>query len=286
MPLSPKQTRILLDELAHFPNRRLGQNFLTDGNIVRKSIEMADLDRHSHVIEIGPGLGTLTQAILHTGATVWAIERDHTLAEYIRANLLPEQPCLHLIEGDCLDYPRAQCPSEHTAAEFKIVANLPYAISTPWMEAILSGPLPQRMVLMLQKEAAERYVAGHGSKAFGAISIFLQSAYTAQSQHVVSAHCFHPVPKVDSVLLQLNLRPAAVHFNTAARNCIRRIFTRRRKQLGPLCKHDLQPETHEWFKSLLAAGIKQTIRPEQLELKDWQTLATYIRDIEYDIEHS
>lgn len=283
MPLSPKQTRALLDQLAHLPSRKLGQNFLIDGNIVRKSIELADLDAHSHVIEIGPGLGTLTCAILHTGATVWAVERDHTLAEHMRVHLLPEQPRLHLIEGDCLDHPHAQCPPEHTTGAFKIVANLPYAISTPWMEAILSGPLPQRMVLMLQKETAARYVAGHGNKAFGAISIFLQSAYRVHSQHLVSAHCFHPAPKVDSVLLRLDLRADPVHFTSAARTCIRSMFTRRRKQLSTLCKRESQAEVHQWFNSLLAVGINPSIRPEALALKYWQTLATCMRDMKQNI---
>jgi 16S rRNA (adenine1518-N6/adenine1519-N6)-dimethyltransferase len=273
MPLSPTTTRELLNQLEHFPNKKLGQNFLVDGNIVRKSIEMADIDASSHVVEVGPGLGTLTRAILSTGATVWAVERDATLAEHIRTNVLPEQPNLHLIEGDCLDHPRAELPSNQAAAGFKIVANLPYAVSTPWMEAILSGALPQRMVLMLQKEAADRYVASHGSKAFGAISIFLQSVYTAHSKHLVSAQCFHPAPKVDSALLRLDLREDAVHFSAAARECIRGIFTQRRKQLGALCKRAKAPEALEWFNSIVADGVKPTVRPEALPLKYWQSLA-------------
>ncbi len=273
MPLSPKQTRALLDELAHFPNKKLGQNFLIDGNIVRKSVEMADIDANSHVVEVGPGLGTLTRAILSTGATVWTVERDSTLAEHIRTNVLPKQPNLHLIEGDGLDYPRAELPNEQAEAGFKIIANLPYAVSTPWMEAIISGPLPQRMVLMLQKEAADRYIASHGSKTFGAISIFLQSVYTAHSKHLVSAQCFHPAPKVDSALLRLDLREDAVHFSKAARECIRRIFTQRRKQLGALCKRDPQPEARAWFESIVASGVKPTVRPEELAIEHWQKLA-------------
>ncbi|MDB2311086.1 16S rRNA (adenine(1518)-N(6)/adenine(1519)-N(6))-dimethyltransferase RsmA [Opitutales bacterium] len=273
MPLSPKQTRALLDQLAHFPNKKLGQNFLIDGNIVRKSIDMAELDTNSHVVEVGPGLGTLTRAILSSGATVWAVERDATLAQHIRDNIVPEQPKLHLIEGDCLDYPRAELPILQAESDFKIVANLPYAVSTPWMEAIISGPLPQRMVLMLQKEAADRYVASHGSKAFGAISIFLQSVYTAHSKHLVSAQCFHPAPKVDSALLRLDLREDAVHFSAAARECIRGIFTQRRKQLGALCKRASHAEALDWFHTLVAEGVKPTIRPEELPLEQWQKLA-------------
>jgi 16S rRNA (adenine1518-N6/adenine1519-N6)-dimethyltransferase len=273
MPLSPKQTRALLDELAHFPNKKLGQNFLVDGNIVRKSIEIAEIDETSHVVEIGPGLGTLTRAILGTGATVWAVERDSTLAEHLRKHVVPEQSRLHLIEGDCLDHPLAGVPQQQAEDGYKIVANLPYAISTPWMEAVISGPLPQRMVLMLQKEAADRYIASHGSKTFGAISIFLQSVYTAHSKHPVSAKCFHPAPKVDSTLLRLDLKEDAVHFSKPARECIRRIFTQRRKQLGALCKRDSSPQAHEWFQSLLELGVKPTIRPEELEIKYWQILA-------------
>jgi len=187
--------------------------------------------------------------------------------------VLPKQPNLHLIEGDCLDYPRAELPNEQAEAGFKIIANLPYAVSTPWMEAIISGPLPQRMVLMLQKEAADRYIASHGSKTFGAISIFLQSVYTAHSKHLVSAQCFHPAPKVDSALLRLDLREDAVHFSKAARECIRRIFTQRRKQLGALCKRDPQPEARAWFESIVASGVKPTVRPEELAIEHWQKLA-------------
>lgn len=273
MPLSPTATRELLEQLEHFPNKKLGQNFLVDGNIVRKSIELADLNAESKVAEIGPGLGTLTRAILASGAELWAVERDRTLAEHIRANVLPEQPKLHLVEGDCLDHPIAELPESEAAKGFKIVANLPYAVSTPWMDAILAGDLPERMVLMLQKEAGDRYAAAHGSKLFGAISIFLQSAFVVHSKHLVSAQCFHPAPKVDSVLLRLDRRPDALRFSTAARDCIRRIFTQRRKQLGALCKRDPEPQAAIWFQSLIEQGVPATVRPEELAIEHWQKLA-------------
>ena len=223
MPLSPTATRELLEQLEHLPKKKLGQNFLVDGNIVRKSIELAELDADSCVVEIGPGLGTLTKAILKSGASLWTVERDTTLAEHLRIhfsdelNLFPtmnegspaKQAMLQLIEGDCLDYPTAGLPKAAAVTGYKIVANLPYTVSTPWMEAVISGELPERMVLMLQKEAGDRYTAPHGSKTFGAISIFLQSAYKVHSKHLVSAQCFHPAPKVDSVLLRLDRRTDA-----------------------------------------------------------------------------
>lgn len=276
MPLSPTATRELLEQLEHFPNKKLGQNFLVDGNIVRKSVELAEIDADSDVVEIGPGLGTLTRAILGTGASLWAVERDATLAGHIRTKVLPEHPNLQLVEGDCLDYPLAGLPEERAATDYKIVANLPYAISTPWMDAVLAGKLPERMVLMLQKEAGDRYAAPHGGKTFGAISIFLQSTFTVHSKHLVSAQCFHPAPKVDSVLLRLDRRPDPIRFSPAARECIRRIFTQRRKQLGALCRRDPRPEALAWFQSLVDQGVPPTIRPEDLPLEHWQGLTKHL----------
>lgn len=272
MPLSPTATRELLEQLEHLPNKKLGQNFLVDGNIVRKSIDLAEIGPESKVVEVGPGLGTLTKAILSTGARLWAVERDATLAAHIRQNVLPDQPNLTLTEGDCLDYPRAELSEEAAKEGFKIVANLPYAVSTPWMDAILSGPLPERMVLMLQKEAGDRYAAPHGSKTFGAISIFLQSAYEVHSKHLVSAQCFHPAPKVDSVLLRLDRKADAVHYAPAVRECIRAIFTQRRKQLGALCKKSQYAPAKAWFDALLEQGFSPTVRPEDIPVTAWEQL--------------
>lgn len=276
MPLSPTATRELLEQLEHLPNKKLGQNFLIDGNIVRKSIELAEIGQGSVVVEIGPGLGTLTRAILKSGAKLWAVERDATLAQHLREHVLPEQPELQLTEGDCLDHPIAALPTELADSGYKIVANLPYAVSTPWMDAVLAGPLPQRMVLMLQKEAGDRYAAPHGSKTFGAISIFLQSAFEVHSKHLVKAQCFHPAPKVDSVLLRLDRNPNAIRFSPSARECVRRIFTQRRKQLGALCKKDPKPEALKWFEHLLDQGTAPTIRPEELPIENWQTMTQFL----------
>ncbi|HET7536710.1 MAG TPA: 16S rRNA (adenine(1518)-N(6)/adenine(1519)-N(6))-dimethyltransferase RsmA, partial [Candidatus Didemnitutus sp.] len=201
MPLSPKDTLALLEKLGHQPKRFLGQNFLVDGNIVRKSLELAEVKPGDVVVEVGPGLGTLTSALIEAGAEVWAVEKDRSLHAHLEETLAAQHPKLHLLEGDAVEHPLAGLPAEK--AGYKVVANLPYAISTPWMDAVLGGPLPERMVLMLQQEAAQRYIAAPGSKQFGAISIFVQSAFAADTGHKVAASCFFPKPDIESYLLNL-----------------------------------------------------------------------------------
>src|SRR5476651_1970545 len=238
MPLTPTSTRELLAGLGHEPKRFLGQNFLVDGNIVRKSLALAAVEAGDAVIEIGPGLGTLTTALLEAGAEVWAVEKDRTLHAHLLDTLAPRFPAtLHLLEGDAVEHPLAGFESsagfqsatasagrQDAGVAFKIVANLPYAIATPWLDAVLGGPLPARMVLMLQQEAAQRYSAVPGTKAFGAISIFLQAAYDIAPGHKVAAACFFPRPDIESYLLHLVRKPAPFVFAAATKALIRACF--------------------------------------------------------------
>ena len=136
--------------------------------------------------------------------TLW--KKTLTLANYLEETVYKESNNFHLLNEDCLKKPLGTLMDQEQSSDFKIVANLPYAVATPWLEAVLSTALPKRMVLMLQKEAADRYNAQPKTKNFGAISIFLQSAYDVHSTHTVSASCFHPKPKVDSTLIRLDLK--------------------------------------------------------------------------------
>ncbi len=275
MALTPTGTRALLARLGLRPKRYLGQNFLVDGNIVAKSIALGAVAPGDAVVEIGPGLGTLTAALLQAGAEVWAVERDRILHEHLAATLVPLHPArLHLLAGDALDQPLAGLPAGRAAAGFKIVANLPYAISTPWMDAVLAGPLPALMVLMLQREAAARYTALPGSKDFGAISVLLQSAFAVGSGHRVSAACFHPRPEVDSVLLPLARRAAPFVFAPPARALIRACFQQRRKQIAALLRNRASPAAAAaWLSRLGAAGLGPQSRPEQIPAALWQEIA-------------
>ncbi|ACB76832.1 16S rRNA (adenine(1518)-N(6)/adenine(1519)-N(6))-dimethyltransferase RsmA [Opitutus terrae] len=272
MPLTPTATRELLAQLGHQPKRFLGQNFLVDGNIVRKSLELAQVRRGDAVVEIGPGLGTLTGALLEAGAEVWAVEKDRTLHAHLSSTLQPRHPdTFHLLEADAVEHPLADLPAAHAAA-FKIVANLPYAIATPWLDAVLGGPLPERMVLMLQQEAAQRYVAMPGSKSFGAISVFLQSAYEVAPGHRVEASCFFPRPDVDSYLLHLVRRAEPFVFTPEVKALIRSVFQQRRKQIGGLLRDRLPDHGASWLARLTAAGLSSLTRPEAIPTELWRAL--------------
>lgn len=273
MPLSPTETKDLLARLGHTPKRFLGQNFLVDGNIVRKSLELAGIQSTDTVVEVGPGLGTLTSALLATGATVYAVEKDRGLHEHLCETLVPAYPqTFKLLEGDAMEHPIAALPAQCASAGYKIVANLPYAISTPWMDAVLEGPLPSRMVLMLQREAADRYAAEHGGKEFGAISIFLQAAFNIDPGHKVSAMCFHPRPDVDSYLLNLSAKPEPFLFAPAIKGLIRSCFQQRRKQIGSLLRNRLPDDGAAWIASLTQHGFSHQSRPEQIPWQLWTTL--------------
>ncbi len=272
MPLSPTETRDLLASLGHSPKRFLGQNFLVDGNIVRKSLELAEVRSGDRVVEIGPGLGTLTAALLEAGAQVWAVEKDRALHAYLADTLAPTYPTsFHLTEGDAMEVPRAGLPDD-VRGDFKVVANLPYAISTPWMDAILEGPLPGRLVLMLQREAADRYVAPHGVKAYGAISIFLQAAFDVAPGHKVSAACFHPRPDVDSYLLHLVRKSAPFVFAPAVKAVVRACFQQRRKQIGSLLRDRVADRGAAWLSTLSQGGLSPQSRPEQIPWELWTQL--------------
>jgi 16S rRNA (adenine1518-N6/adenine1519-N6)-dimethyltransferase len=274
MALSPTETRVLLARLGHSPKRFLGQNFLVDGNIVRKSLELARVEAGDAVVEIGPGLGTLTGALLDAGAEVWAVELDRTLHAHLEEGLGVKYPGkLHLTEGDAVELPLAGLPAAR-AAGAKVVANLPYAISTPWMDAVLSGPLPSRLVLMLQKEAASRYGASPGGGSFGAISIFLQAAYEIAPGHRVSPACFHPRPDVDSALLHLVRKEAPYVFSPGDKALIRRCFQQRRKQFGAIIREQIPGRESKWRELLESEGYSTTVRAEAIPVATWIKLVS------------
>ncbi|MCX6954011.1 MAG: rRNA adenine dimethyltransferase family protein, partial [Verrucomicrobia bacterium] len=192
--------------------------------------------------------------------------------KHLAATLAAANPRLHLMEGDGVEHPLAGLPADRTGS-FKIVANLPYAIATPWLDGVLSGPLPNRMVLMLQQEAAQRYAAQPGTKSFGAISVFLQAAYALAPGHKVGPGCFHPRPDVDSYLINLVRRPAPYVFPPAVKAVVRACFQQRRKQIGALLRTHAPACAADARELLRADGLTEQVRPEAIPVGWWMRFA-------------
>lgn len=272
---SPSQTGAILRELGHSPNRNLGQNFLIDANIVRKSMDLAEVAKGDVVLEVGPGLGTLTGALLDRGAKVFAVELDSRLFRHLEKTFAGSEN-FDLINADAVEFPIARMQASDSE-NFKIVANLPYAISTPWIDAVLSGALPKRMVLMLQKEAALRFSAKGGDGDYSPISIFLGAAYDVKASHKVSAACFYPKPSVDSVLLSLSLKENPFVFSPQTKALVRKIFSKRRKQIASIAKSF--PEERGFLETWLEhpAAPSKDSRPEVINIAAWRALDEIMR---------
>lgn len=270
MPLSPSETRELLEKLGHRPVRKLGQNFLVDGNIVRKSLEWAEVQDAEPVVEVGPGLGTLTEALLAARHQVHAIEYDPRLHAYLKTRFQPQLEAGQLVlsHGDAVHRPRADLDADSPCC---VISNLPYAITSPWLDRLLQGNFPRRLVLMLQKEAADRLTASPNTSEYGAISVFLQSAYRHAGKHSVNRRCFFPAPEVDSTLLKLDRIPQPFRFSESDRQLVRKLFTQRRKQLGALVRGSEKLE--KWLELAEKSGIKRTSRPGEVPVSGWQLLA-------------
>ncbi len=276
-PFGLGQTRELLATLDHRPVHKLGQNFLVDGNIVRKSLELAEVKPGDIVVEIGPGLGTLTTTLLAAGATVYAVEADPRLAQHLRDRVERDYPdTFRLLEGDAMDHPLAGYPESVDAGKpFKVVANLPYAISTPWMAEIIDADHhPETLVLMLQREAADRLTAPVGTKHYAGITIALGAAFERKPGHAVPAKCFFPPPDVESYLLHLRRIPGGRRLKPATRLILRTVFMHRRKQLGAALKFlDTRPAGLDaWLADLPKSGHAPTDRPEVIPPALWLAL--------------
>ncbi|MDR0351528.1 MAG: 16S rRNA (adenine(1518)-N(6)/adenine(1519)-N(6))-dimethyltransferase RsmA [Puniceicoccales bacterium] len=263
-----KSTLSALENLGCSPNKRLGQNFLIDHNIVKKSVELAEIQIDDRVVEVGPGLGALTIGLLDAGAKVFAVEYDRVLCSFLSEKFLGNKS-FSLINGDALKFPIAGLPGN--IFHYKIVSNLPYAISTSWLDAILECEvLPEVMVLMLQLEAVKRFSATHGCKSFGAISIFLNSAYMIEQIYPVKEKCFYPKPKVASALLVLRKKEHPHIFHRKTKMLIRYMFNYRRKQIGNIIK--TYPFMDQSLLEEILLEINKIARPESLNLTIWQNM--------------
>jgi 16S rRNA (adenine1518-N6/adenine1519-N6)-dimethyltransferase len=252
------------------PNKRLGQNFLIDPNIVRKIVALAELSPNDHVLEIGPGRGILTEALSRTAGHVTAIEVDSRLHAYLETKQA-ELPNVELVCDDALAYPVENLPMGTV-----VVANLPYYISTPVLFRLLDqrGRFP-RMVLMLQDEVADRLVAQPGGSEYGVLSVMAQYAADITKAFRVSAQCFRPRPDVASAVVRLGMKECtrlSPKEEVTLRALVKAAFAHRRKTLVNSLR-DEGYELHPVIQRLQRLDIALARRAETLSVEEFLRLA-------------
>jgi 16S rRNA (adenine1518-N6/adenine1519-N6)-dimethyltransferase len=263
---SHAEIRALLQLHGLQPSRALGQNFVGDPNTVRRIARLADVGAGDRVVEIGPGLGSLTLALLETGASVTAIEMDRFLVPILRKIVEPEGATV--IQADALEVDWHEVLGDEPG--WVLVANLPYNVATPLVLQVLAdAPMIDRLLVMVQREVGERFAAAPGKKAFGAVTIKVAWSATASIAGKVPPTVFVPPPKVDSALVML--RRHADAGDATERDAVFRLveagFATRRKMLRNTLAGLVDDECFE------VAGVKPTARAEELDLAAWRRLA-------------
>jgi len=268
--MNPTLIKKLFKEHDIRPNKRLGQNFLIDQNILAKIIKAANLDQNDTILEIGPGLGTLTKELVQRTKKVIAVEKDKKLADLLKETLKDCQN-LEIITADIRDI-----IDKISLNSFKIVANLPYYITSPVIRLFLeSKNPPQEMVLMVQKEVGMRICASPPKMSLLAISV----QFYAQPKIAFSVpkESFWPQPKVDSSLIKIqNIKqPKNIDIEKFFR-IVRAGFSSPRKQLANNLSSGLNLDREEIKKALIESNLDIQIRAQDLRVEDWKDLEKII----------
>ena len=252
------------------------QNHLVDGQIIEDIVALADVAAGSHVLEIGPGLGVLTGALLAAGANVTAVEVDTRLAAHLRSRNEERITSgeLRLVEADVLDTPL----DDIAAAPYDVVANLPYHITSPVLHYLLGDePRPERFVLMVQREVAERIASAPGDMSY--LSVFVQYHASVRVAQIVPASAFEPAPEVQSALLVGETQPRRLDPDAEEQlwRLVQAGFRERRKMLHNVLPRQLPQVARERFDgALTAVGIASDRRPQTVSVEDWMALSAAV----------
>jgi len=265
-------------------DKRLGQHFLTDRNILQRIVDALEPASEDVVVEIGAGKGSLTQQLLARGPRVIAIEKDRRLAHECGVrNAESGVDKLNIVHGDALKLDWHSLLDAHLATphsafrtpHFKVVGNIPYNITSPLIDKALTPPLPARIVFLVQAEVADRMAAPPGSKAYGALSVGVQAVCRVERLFTVRAGAFTPPPKVESALVRLTplSQPLVAPDEIARfRAFVTACFMRRRKQLRNVAMAATGRSAAVVAAGLAALGLDPTVRAETLAPEDFVRL--------------
>ena len=275
---NPSKTSEILNKFGLTAQKRYGQNFLIDSNILEKIVASAGITKEDTVLEIGPGIGTLTQHLAEAAKKVICVEIDKNMIPVLEYTLA-DFDNVTVINQDILKADIVNILKENGAESAKVVANLPYYITTPIIMELLEKDLPiESITVMIQKEVAERMQTGPGSKDYGALSLAVAFYSNAEVKMTVSPNCFIPRPNVDSAVIRLDkLKEPAVKVKDRAEmfRIIKGAFEQRRKTLTNALSHSSAYKTDKKNieNALLEMGKNINIRGEELTLEEFARLS-------------
>jgi len=280
---TPKRTKEIIAKHGFSFKKSLGQNFLIDGNILTRIVDSAMLTKDKGVLEIGPGIGALTQRLAQEAGKVTAIEIDQRLIP-ILAEILADESHVDVVHGDILQLDLKSLFKErfHDVEKVSVVANLPYYVTTPILMKLLEEKIPlEHIVVMIQKEVAQRMSAKPGGKEYGSLSVAVQYYCTTEIVCVVPHTVFIPQPNVDSAVIKLTVRekPAVeVEDESFFFRVVQCAFTQRRKTLLNNMMILTGKEKREALSELLQSiSIDPARRGETLDLNEFAALSTALK---------
>lgn len=279
---SPSATKEIINKYSFAFQKKFGQNFLIDSNILESIVSAAHITKDDFVLEIGPGIGTMTQYLCEAARQVVAVEIDKMLIPILK-DTLSEYDNVEVINQDVLKLDiKALAQEKNNGKPIKVVANLPYYITTPIIMGLFESKVPiESITIMVQKEVADRMQTGPGSKDYGALSLAVQYYADAKVQLNVSASCFMPRPNVDSAVIKLTAheKPVVDVDEALMFKVIRASFNQRRKTLvnGLKNSSELDYTKEEIVQAIKAIGKEENIRGEKLTLEEFAALSNSLK---------
>ena len=274
--MNRSEMRSTLDEESVRLSKALGQNLLHDQNVLRRIAKAADLQPTDQALEIGPGLGALTEHLLAAVEQLTAIEKDKRLHAHLRERFADNDK-LRLIHADALKYFQNQ---EVDWSGWKLVSNLPYNVASPLLVDLAAMPKgPERLVVTVQWEVGQRLAAQHATREYSKLTLLVGCRYIVKEIFKISPHCFFPEPRVDSACLTLDRRPEPLYPDTLHKpftTVVKSAFSQRRKMMRKNLKGGWPEELID--ATMSAVGLDSKIRAEKVTLEQFVALTMKLHD--------